>query len=118
MASKKKLTKEAKSKRTFRNSSTWKDFRKRKYDIQGGKDCVTLKPLSKCYHTHHCNLDANEYTNLDDEGNFIAINAETHKSLHWMLRYVKSFHSLEVLYRFCEEVKREAILNNYIDEDD
>lgn len=118
MASKKKLTKAAKDKRSFRSSEKWRSFRKRKYDIQGGKDWITLKPLTKCFNCHHCNLDADEYQNLEDEGNFLALNKSTHDTLHWCLRYVKAFHSMEVMDRLYTEVKREAILNGFIDEDD
>lgn len=118
MASRKKLTKAAKDKRSFRASSKWKDFRKRKYDIQGGKDWITLKPLTKAFHCHHGNLNADEYENLENEGDFIALNKSTHETLHWCLRYVRAYHSLEVMDRLYEEVKREAVLNGYIDADD
>lgn len=118
MASKKKLTKEAKQKRSFRASEKWRSFRKRKYDIQGGRDWITLKPLTKCYNCHHCDLNADEYQNLEDEGNFLAVNKSTHETLHWCLRYIKAYHSMEVMDRLYEEVKREALLNNFIDEDE
>ena len=118
MASKKKLTKEAKQKRSFRASSKWKDFRKRKYDYQSGRDFITLKPLTKCFHCHHGNLNVSEYENLEDEGNFLALNKSTHETLHWCLRYVKAYHSMEVIERLVDEVRREAVLNNYIDGDE
>lgn len=118
MASRKKLTKAAKDKRSFRASEKWRSFRKHKYDIQGGKDWITLKPLTKCFNCHHGNLNANEYQNLEDEDNFLAVNKSTHETLHWCLRYVKAYHSLEVMDRLYEEVKREAILNNFIEEDE
>ena len=118
MASRKHLTKAAKDKRSFRASSVWKDFRKKKMNEQSNKDFITLKKLTKCFHVHHCDLNAEEYSNLENEGNFIAINHETHKCLHWMLRYIKSYHSLEVLDRFYNEVKREALLNGFIENDD
>lgn len=118
MASKKKLTKAQKDKRSFRASTAWKQFRKRKYDIQGGKDWITLKSLTKCFHCHHGNLNVSEYQNLEDEGNFLALNKSTHDTLHWCLRYVKAYHSMEVIDRLYDEVKREAVLNGLIDEDD
>lgn len=118
MASKKKLTKAQKDKRSFRASSVWRDFRHKKNVEQGGLDFVTLKKLTKAFHCHHCDLNAEEYSNLENEGNFIAVNPETHKCLHWMLRYIKSYKSLEILDRFYAEVVRESKLNNYIDEDE
>ena len=115
MASKKSLTKAAKDKRAFRQSSKWKNFRKKKYDDQGGKDFITMKPLTKCFHCHHGNLNADEYSNLEDDQNFIALNKSTHEMVHWCLRYVKAFHSMEVIDRLYAEVEREAQLNNYLD---
>ena len=115
MASKKKLTKAAKDKRSFRASQKWKDFRKKKYDEQAGRDFVTLKPLTKCFNCHHCNLDADEYQNLEDEGNFIAVNKSTHDMVHWCLRYVKAYRSMEIMDRLYAEIEREAELNNYIE---
>ena len=118
MASKKKITKEAKEKRSFRASAKWKSFRKKKFDDQGGKDYITLKPLTKCFHCHHGNLNADEYQNLEDDQNFIALNKSTHETIHWCLRYVKAYHSMEVIERLVNEVRREAILNGYIEGDD
>lgn len=115
MASKKSLTKAAKDKRSFRQSSKWKNFRKKKYDDQGGRDFITMKPLTKCFHCHHGNLNADEYSNLEDDQNFIALNKSTHEMVHWCLRYVKAFHSMEVIDRLYAEVEREAQLNNYLD---
>jgi len=116
MASKKSLTKAAKDKRSFRQSSMWKNFRKKKYDEQGGKDWITLKPLTKAFHCHHCDLNADEYSNLENEGNFIAVGKSTHETIHWCLRYVKAYHTMEVLDRLYAEIEREAKLNGYIDE--
>ncbi len=63
-------------------------------------------------------MNADEYQNIEDEGNFLAINSSTHETLHWCLRYVKAYHSMEIMDRLYEEVKREAILNGFIDSDD
>ena len=110
MASRKKLTKEAKTKSDFRKSQKWRDFRKKKFDEQGGVDYITLKKLSKGFHTHHALLNVDEYSNLENEGNFLALNKQTHDLLHWALRYIKTYHSMEVIDRFYAEAKREALL--------
>jgi hypothetical protein len=52
---------------------------------------------------------------LEDDANFIALNKSTHETIHWCLRYVKAFHSMEVIDRLYAEVEREAQLNNYLD---
>ena len=118
MASKKSLTKEAKMKRSFRNSSTWKNFRKKVYDNQCGKDFLTLKPLNKTFNVHHRNLNVDEYQNIENEDMFVGLNKTSHDTVHFLLRYIKSYHSLEVLDRFYEEIAREALLNGFITEED
>lgn len=118
MASKKSLTKEAKLKRSFRNTSTWKNFRKKVYDKQFGKDLITLKPLTKTFNVHHVNLNVDEYQNLEDEDMFVGLNKTSHDTVHFLLRYIKSYHSLEVLDRFYAEIAREALINDFITEEE
>lgn len=65
----------------FRNSETWKNFRKQKFEEQNGLDYVTDKPLEVNYNCHHLCMKSNEYTNLVSE-RFIAVNYETHKIIH------------------------------------
>lgn len=119
MASKKSLTKAAKDKRAFRQSTKWKNFRKQIYDLQGGKDMITLTPLPKGFHVHHRNLNADEYTNTEDVDNFIGLLPSLHKNvIHLLLRYIKKYHSMEVVDRLYAELKLEAKLNGFIEADD
>ena len=76
--------KDAKAK--FRQTKAWKEFRKRIFDKQDGKDIITGKPLRKCYNCHHLDMSAENYDQLTEE-NFIALNKQTHEALHFLFRY-------------------------------
>lgn len=56
-----------KSKRKFRQSKEWRNFRAFMKKAAGGKDLVTLKPLRKGYQIHHMNLDEKQYENLRED---------------------------------------------------
>jgi hypothetical protein len=118
MASKKKLSKNAKAKAKFRATEQWKSFRKWKYDDQGGLDPVTGSKLPRMAHLHHKNLNAEEYDDISNEDNFILLQPTTHKAIHWGLTQIKKRHSMEIIDRYVAELKREAILNGFIDESD
>ena len=79
--------KDAKAK--FRASKEWKEFRKIIFDKQNGKDIITGKKLYKGYNCHHLNMDADNYDKLIEE-NFIAVNKNTHETLHFLFRYYKN----------------------------
>ena len=70
----------------FRQSKEWKEFRKRIFDKQDGKDIITGKKLYKGYNVHHLSMDAETYDKLIEE-NFIAVNKQTHDALHFLFRY-------------------------------
>lgn len=112
-----KKTPAAKEKAAFRKTTAWREHRKQLIDEQGGLDPITLCKLTKCCHCHHRDLSPENYTNID-EGKQIILNSETHKVVHFLLRYVKKWHSLEVVDRLVKEVAFEAQLNGFIDEDD
>lgn len=118
MASKKALTKAQKDKRSFRASTVWKQFRQTMFHIQAGIDLITGSKLPKAFHLHHKLLNADEYSNIGDESHFIACQPTTHKWIHWGLVQIKKLHSMEIIDRYVAELKREAILNEYIEEDD
>ena len=118
VASKKSLTKAAKDKRSFRASTVWKQFRQTMFHQQAGVDLITGSKLPKAFHLHHKLLSADEYSNIGDESHFLACQPTTHKVIHWCLVQIKKLHSLEIIDRLYDEVKREAVLNGFIDEDD
>ena len=70
----------------FRQTKAWKEFRKRIFDKQDGKDIITGKKLYRGYNCHHLDMSADNYDKLDEE-NFIALNKNTHDALHFLFRY-------------------------------
>lgn len=77
-----------KDKEKFRRSKTWKDFKKI-MDAQLPYDYVTHKKLSKRHQLHHLNLNPADYTKLNKD-NFINLNSESHKIIHWIYsRYTR-----------------------------
>lgn len=68
-------------KKEFRNSETWRNFRKQKFTEQNGKDFVTGEPLLSDFNCHHLCMKSNEYTHLSSD-RFVALNRETHKMIH------------------------------------
>ena len=70
----------------FRQTKEWKEFRKRIFDSQGGKDIITGKKLYKGYNVHHLDMSAENYDKLIEE-NFVAVNKQTHEALHFLFRY-------------------------------
>ena len=72
----------------FRASKEWREFRKRIFDKQEGKDVITGKKLYKGYNVHHCDMSEANYDKLIEE-NFIAVNKTTHETIHALFRYYK-----------------------------
>ena len=70
----------------FRQTKAWKEFRKKIFDKQYGKDIITGKKLYKGYSVHHLDMSAENYDQLIEE-NFIAINKQTHETIHTLFRY-------------------------------
>ena len=70
----------------FRQSKEWKEFRKRMFEKQDGKDIITGKKLYKGFNCHHLDMSAENYDKLIEE-NFIAVNKTTHETIHALFRY-------------------------------
>lgn len=70
----------------FRKTKTWKEFRKRIFDKQDGKDVITGKKLYRGYNVHHLDMSEANYDKLIEE-NFVAVNKQTHEALHFLFRY-------------------------------
>ena len=92
----------------FRKTKEWREFRKRIFDKQEGKDVITGKKLYKGYNVHHLDMSADNYDKLIEE-NFIAVNKNTHETLHFLFRYYKNDKDvldrikqiLDKLYNIC-----------------
>lgn len=70
----------------FRQTKEWKEFRKRIFNKQDGKDIITGKKLYKGYNLHHCDMSAENYDKLIEK-NFVAVNKQTHETIHTLFRY-------------------------------
>ena len=92
----------------LRATKEWKEFRKHIFDKQNGKDIITGKPLRKGYNVHHLDLSVENYDQLI-EGNFVAVNKQTHEALHFLFRYYQKDPT--VLDRFKEVLDRMNELN-------
>lgn len=89
----------------FRKSKEWKEFRKKIYEKQNGKDYVTGKKLYKMYNVHHLDMSAENYEKLDED-NFIALNKQMHDTVHILFRYyAKDPSILEKLEKILERMK-------------
>ena len=98
--------KDAKAK--FRQSKEWKEFRKRIFDKQDGKDVITGKKLYKGYNVHHLDMSAENYDQLIEE-NFIAINKQTHETIHTLFRYYRD--DKDILNRIKQTLDKMVELN-------
>ena len=92
----------------FRQSKEWKEFRKRMFEKQGGKDIITGKKLCKGYNVHHYDMSAENYDKLIEE-NFIAVNKQTHDALHFLFRYYKN--DKDILNRIKQVLDKMVELN-------
>ena len=100
------MTKLAKSKRDFRKSKKWKDFRHKKNVEQKGIDPITKHKLCKGANCHHRKVTSNEeeYSDLSNENDFVMLNNMTHKMLHWLYTYWKKDPS--ILERINDELSK------------
>ena len=92
----------------FRKTKEWREFRKRIFDKQNGKDIITGKKLYKCYNVHHLDMSADNYDKLIEE-NFIAVNKATHEALHFLFRYYKN--DKDILNRIKQVLEKMTELN-------
>ena len=92
----------------FRASKEWRQFRKRIFDKQNGKDIITGKKLYKGFNCHHLDMSADNYDKLIKE-NFIAVNKNTHETLHFLFRYYKN--DKDILNRIKQFLEKMTELN-------
>lgn len=78
-----------KDKTKFRATVKWKKFRLKIASVNNKLDYITKKKLIKGYTLHHLDLNEENYQNLIDE-NFIPLNKNTHKFIHWLYLYYKN----------------------------
>ena len=88
-----KMSKLQKSKRSFRSSKAWKQFRHNMNVKQKGIDPITGAKLCKGANLHHRNITADEeaYKDISNKEDFVLLNLMTHKMLHWGYTYYKKY---------------------------
>ena len=67
-----------KSKRKFRDSKRWKEFRRKMYEESGRTCAVTGARLTRLWQLHHMDMNEEHYENLDP-GNFVCLSWNMHK---------------------------------------
>lgn len=83
------MNKAQQKKTKFRTSAKWKKFRHFKHTQQLGIDPITNKKLLKKANLHHLDLDATHYEDITQPENFVFLNYETHKVIHFLYTYYK-----------------------------
>lgn len=91
-----------KSKRNFRKSRVWKDFRRKMYLLSRKTDIITGHRLKKGWQVHHRSLDEARYEILEPEY-FLCCNNLTHKVIHWLWAVYKDDPS--IIERLQEEME-------------
>lgn len=77
----------------FRATKEWKELRKL-FKEEQKVDPVTLKPLGLRFNLHHMRCekqfkDKKYYEDISNKENFLALNSETHKIIHYLYTYYK-----------------------------
>ena len=104
----------AKAKAAFRQSKTWKEFRKSIMLSQKGLDPLTRRKVLKRANLHHrlINLqDIEKYKDISNPDNFVLLNKEQHEIVHRILRYVTSC-GYEYWQRLQKEIELEIEMND------
>lgn len=102
------MNKKQRSKRNFRKSKTWKEFRRKMCITCGNVDNITNHKLHKDWQLHHRNLDEEQYEVLNED-NFLCCNNLTHKVIHWLWSYYQEDSG--IIKRLEEEMQKMRKLN-------
>lgn len=99
---------DSEKKAKLRATKEWKSFRIKMAEKQGKKDIITGKPLRKGYNCHHLDMSSENYDKLVEE-NFIALNKNTHETLHFLFRYYQN--DKDILEKFKKVLDKMVELN-------
>ena len=93
------------SKKQFRNSAAWKNFRLMKF-AEHKTDPVTCSKLASNANLHHLDANPEHYTDISDPSHFVLLNYETHSVLHFLYGAAKRRldwrKRLDALRKLCE----------------
>lgn len=103
-------------KEKFRKSREWKDFRSHMAVVFGHRDYITGRRLVKGYNLHHLRTqqDADSYQDTTNESEFMPLNSQCHKLLHYIYTYYQKDPS--VIDRLVEVLDRMVSLQTLADE--
>ena len=101
-----------KTKKKFRTSREWKEFRKLMNAKYKGTDAITLHKLRKGANLHHRNLDESQYANLREDW-FLPCNNLTHKFIHWLWTYYQKDPA--IIERLKAEMEIMKTINKSVD---
>ena len=90
----------------FRETSVWKEFRKR---FSGRQDPITLKKLPKRYNLHHMDLSPLNYSNLKMD-RFVPLGSTTHDIVHYLYGYYRK--DKEILKRLKKILDKMVEIND------
>ena len=96
-------------KEKFRKSREWKEFRAKMAIKANHRDYITGKKLVKGFNVHHMktNLTEESYCDISNESEFIPLNSQCHKLLHYIFTYYQKDKTIidrlrEILDKMCE----------------
>lgn len=83
-------------KEKFRKSKEWKEFRAKMVIKANHRDFITGKKLVKGFNVHHMrtNLTEETYCDISHEDEFIPLNSQCHKLLHYLFTYYQKDKSI------------------------
>ena len=96
-------------KEKFRKSREWKEFRAKMAILFNHRDYITGKKLVKGFNVHHMRTEQDEehYCDISNEKEFIPLNSQCHKLLHYLFTYYQKDRTVmdrlvEILDKMCE----------------
>lgn len=94
------------AKTKFRRSAKWIRFRKMMKKKQQ-TDPITGSPLSPTCQIHHMDLREENYEDLSDETHYVALNAQSHETIHFLWRAHRGWrHAVLSLIRILKSMER------------
>ena len=78
----------------FRRSSVWRKWRLFVKKFYKCRDYITGLKLTRTWNCHHMCMNPTKYDDISDIDNFIPLNEDTHKFIHWLYNLWKYDHDI------------------------
>lgn len=75
----------------FRRTPEWHEWKAVCRENCGGVDFVTDESLKRGWELHHLDLNNSAYSKLGNVENFLPLNKETHKCIHFLYPFYKKW---------------------------